>query len=91
LVLRLRGGKGKGGTPKKQPQKRATQEEEAVPEEPIRIEITMNNGRVMFFKTPSNGLTVGELKERVRAKLNLEAGEELTLTLRGIFAIPVSY
>jgi hypothetical protein len=91
LVLRLRGGKGQSKA-KKQPRKRAAPaEEEQVPEEPIFIEITMNNGHVMYFETDPVGWTIAELKDRVRAKLNLEAGKEMTLTLLGIFVIPVNY
>jgi hypothetical protein len=82
LVLRLRGGKGQSKA-KKQSRKRAAPAEEEE-KEPIRIEITMSNGRVMFFKDPPTGVTIGELKGRVRAKLNMQDDTELTLNLRGI-------
>jgi hypothetical protein len=91
LVLRLRGGKGQSKA-KKQPRKRAAPaEEEAVPNHPIFIEITMNNGHVMYFETDPVGWTIAELKDRVRAKLNLQHDAELHLTLLGIFVIPVNY
>jgi hypothetical protein len=71
LVLRLRGGKGKGRSP-------------ALPPAPATIRAEVAVGGRVLYQQVDNGATVAVLKQLIRARLAIENDQEITISLKGI-------